>query len=461
MHQYIWNFSAYLIGNVLPPVLTFYLARILEPSDFGRFAIYLAALSLVQALVFSAMGEIILKSTNQKILDQIFSLQLVLIIILCPVFMLLSIVNPWGIGDWKTIFAMGVLLCLIAYVDSSIKYSMKEKQFQKVFHRKLISPLGNAFVSIPLALKGLGFWSLILGQISSYLFVAIYIRLSRNYPRLNFNWGSLKNELDFGINMYAQNTVKWIRSKADRMALGFYRSASETGTYDLTRLLSSLPFTSIVEPIAQVLYSRTLELKSRQEVRDYYHNAQRRILLVSTSLFLFLEINSEILIKYLLGEKYLGVVVLFRIFLVEGLLSTLVGTNMEFFKTISRPSLMTRFMIVRAMLTIAVLLISTPRGLDNLAVAMMILSLLFVPINILITQKTMEVSYKIYYDNVISLPFKIMIFQGVIGLVFSWFLSDALLILIASFVVMAASVIWSYIVFEKSLLNEVFVLGKE
>ena len=338
---------------------------------------------------------------------------------------------------------------------------MREQNFKKVFFRRLISPLGNAVVSIPMALTGFGFWSLVMGQLCGYILVGLYIRGTSVYPRFNFMLVNLKNELPFGINMYVQSSVKWIRSKADRMALGLSRSSKDVGTYDLVRLLSSLPFTSIVEPISQVLYSKTVQLKDEVQVTKFYNSAQRRILLISTPLFLFLELNSELFVRTLLGENYVGSVSLFRVFLISGLLSTVVGTNMEYFKAVSKPSVMTKFMIIRAIFTIPVLLFYAPLGLTELAISLLCLSIIFVPINVALTQLTMDSSVSSYYRNVLSLPLNTFIIQVAICMLTYLVLTDEVIIAIVSLIMLGCSTLAVFILYEKTLVNDLLSMLKE
>lgn len=449
--QYIWNILAYIVGNVLPPALMMILARILNPSDFGYFAVYLGFLSLIQGLFFSPLGEIVIKSDSEHIMDYLFTIQTILILIIGGLLWLVALFGLMNVENQALILPFCLTLFLISFVDNSIKYAMREAEYRLVFIRRLISPIGNAVVSIPLALCGWGYWSLVMGQISANALTTVFIIYFASYPKLRSKITGLRNEYSFGIQMLVQGLMKWLRSKADRVALGLTRTASETGSYDLTRLIASLPFTSIVEPISQVLYSNTARKSSMSEIAGDYNIMQRRILTMSLPLFIFLMCNDNALILFLLGEKYISMDYFFRVFLVIGLCSTFVGSNVEYFKSISRPEVMTRFMIIRGISTAVVLIIFAPLGILYLAQSLLILALLFSPINVYMTQKNMGNNLTEYFKKVLQVP---LILGGTYGVLLSCILLlnlNDILQLILSLLCLFIGYVMAVMIFEKEI----------
>jgi len=452
--QYIWNILAYIINNVLPPALMLILARILNPSDFGYFAVYFGFIGLIQGLFFTPLGEIIIKSESEYTKDYLFTIQTLLILVIGAGGWLMTSLKLVNIES-QIIMAFCISLFLNSFVETSIKYSMRKAEYQHVFVRRLISPIGNAIVSIPLALYGWSYWSLVIGQISANSFTSLYIITVTNYPKIKLKVSDLKSEYSFGSQMLVQGFVKWLRSKADRVALGLTRTSSETGNYDLTRLLASLPFTSIVEPLSQVLYSSTARKKNKADIAGDYLLLQRRILSLSLPLFIFLMLNSKELIAHLLGEKYLAMNYYFNIFVLIGLCSTFVGSNIEYFKSISRPEIMTRFMIIRGIFTALFLLVSAPYGVRYLSHALLLLAVIFSPINIYITQQTMGNTLSCYFNSVLKTPLSVGMFYAMIacGIIFLD-LSD-LLQFIVSTILLLCTYILSLYLFEKDLFKMV------
>lgn len=455
MKQYLWNFLAYFAGAVLPPLLIIFLARILTPADFGVYALYAAAIGVVQSLVFAPLGEIVLKSENDSIIDYLFSFQIILIVFLGAILYILSLFHLSFLPELSLIGLFLINSVLISFVDISLKHSMRDINFKYVFVRRIISPLGNALSSVPLALFGFGYWSLILGQTGGYLATSFFILSYATYPKLNWRLRFLINEFSFGGQMFLQGLVRWVRSKADRVVLGIYRSTEETGKYDLIRLMSSLPFTSIVEPVAQVLYSKTLRIRGNDELVASYQNAQRRILYFSMPLFVFLEMNSFKVLELLLGGPYLELNSIFQLFLIIGLLSTIVGSNVEYFKAVSKPAIMTKFMLIRGVCTSLILLIMAPKGLLILSKSLLILALIFSPINVFLTQGHMGKGLKHYLKEVIMKPLSFTVLYFILCWLMSFLPFSDLLFLILSLLLLIAFVVASFIFFERTLVKNI------
>ena len=193
--QFAWNFAAQAVGLVLPPLLLIALARILEPSDFGVFALLTIVISAIQSLSTAPLGEVIVKAEEDAIGDFIFTLQLTTgilasLLLLAGADLVAGVFNK---PELASPLRVSCLLLLIApLVDTAIRMNMRQIAFKAVFVRRVVTPLANALISIPLALKGAGYWALVLGQIGG-LFIAALVVLAMGgwRPRLNLQLGRL------------------------------------------------------------------------------------------------------------------------------------------------------------------------------------------------------------------------------------------------------------------------------
>ena len=218
--QFAWNFAAQGVGLLLPPLLIIALARMLEPSDFGIFALLTITIAGIQAVSLAPLGEVIVKSDRDDIGDFIFTMQLLLGIVLS----VLLLISADRVADFfkkpelaGPLRVSCLLLLLTPLVDTAIRLSMRRIEFKAVFVRRVVSPVGNALISLPLARNGMGYWALVWGQIGGILAAGLVVVSMGGWrPRLNLEVRSFHDDLRFSWQMLLQGMLRWVRSQSDK-----------------------------------------------------------------------------------------------------------------------------------------------------------------------------------------------------------------------------------------------------
>lgn len=421
--ELFWSFAAQAVGLVIPPLLLLTLARILEPSDFGIFALLTITIITLQSVILEPLGQVIIRSEQESVVDFVFTLQFVVGLIFClsvwwgaefisGIFNEPSLASPLRVGC--------VMLLLGPVIDTAIKLNMRQMNFKVVFVRRAVSPVANALVAIPLALFGAGYWALVWGQISGMLMACMVVLFMGDWrPHLNIKYRQFGDELSFSGQMLLQGLVKWIRSQSDKAILGWHFPSQSLGSYDIARRLAGLPFASIVMPVAHVMYA-TMSDRIRRgiEVKGLFLTAQRRLLMITLPLSIILFINSKSLIAILLGPNWAHIDPVFSLMVIVGALSSLVGFNMEVFKAKNKPHIMTYFMLMRGAATLITFLIAAPHGIFVLALAVVGLGVFFSPINVFITLKLLGITVSDYLTNVCFRPAIVAIAVALFNLFF-------------------------------------------
>lgn len=456
--QFAWNFAAQAAGLVLPPLLLISLARVLGPSDFGVFALITMILAAIQTVTIGPLGEVVIRSEREDIGHFVFTAQLCIGLFWAAVLFLAAdwISHLFNKPDLAAPLRVSSIILFIApSVNIAIQVSMRKIAFKAVFVRRVITPLANACVSIPLALQGLGYWALVWGQIAGYVAAAIVIiGLGGWFPRLNFKVGKSFDDLKFSGQMVLQGLVRWIRNQSDRAILGFHMPLSEVGEYDMGRKLASLPFNAVAQPVAQVLYAiMSKRHRLGEDIRTLYLMSQRRVLMMSAPLAVMLIMNAEGLVLGILGHNWTNIVPIFAILALVGGLSVVVSGNIEVFKAKGVPKTMTQFMVIRGAATIPVFLWLAPKGIYALSLGVLGLALFFFPINVFITMRLLGVKFWEYIREVILRPVIIALGVGVanfalLQLSIPLFLGTFINLAIGGLIVLAAGYYWERELFK-------------
>ncbi|MDB4222423.1 lipopolysaccharide biosynthesis protein [Granulosicoccus sp.] len=419
--QFAWNFGAQAVGLILPPLLIIALARILVPSDFGVFALLTIIIAAIQAVSLGPLGQVIVKSERDDIGDFIFSAQMLIGVAMAILLYVISepLATLFNEQELTAPLRVSSLVLLInPFVDTAIRMSMRKIAFRAVFVRRVITPIANATISIPLALSGEGYWALVWGQIGGLTFAAlVLLGIGGWRPRLNFNIRAFTDDLTFTGQMVLQGGVRWLRNQSDMAILGTHTTSETLGQYDMGRKLAGLPFAALVEPVAQVMYAVLSDhVRKGKGVRDLFLVAQRRVLMIALPSGILMVLNAEGLVTMILGEKWSIVIPVFTISSVTGMWFSIVGSNVELFKAKGKPKTMTQFMFVRAAFSVPVFLILAPYGIYPLAIGVLALACVFSPINVYLTMRLIECPIGDYFKKVLMRPLLVATFVAIFNL---------------------------------------------
>lgn len=404
--QFAWNFAAEGVGLLLPSLLLILLARVLDPEDFGVFALLTIIIIPIQTIIVTPLSEAVIQSKREDIADFIFTTQL-LVGLLSAALLFLAADSISALFSQPELApplrVSGLLLLVNPFVDTAIRLNMRNLAFRAVFVRRIVTPLGNAIISIPLACYGFKYWSLVWGQIGGFALAAVIVLAMGDWrPRLNFDYGKSITDIRFTAQMILQGAVRWVRSHSDNAILGYHIAVDSLGQYDLARRLANLPFGALVEPVAQVMYAvMSDKVRREEEIRSLVMLAQRRVLLISFPLCVFLVSNAEGLVLLVLGPKWIDITQLFALIAILGAIATTVRGNTEVFKALGRPEIMTKFMLIRAVFTLPIFLLLAPYGAYAMVAGMLALACFFSPVNIYITLRIAGISPLFYLKSVI------------------------------------------------------------
>jgi len=194
------------------------LARILEPSIFGTFAVisfivgvfsYVTTFGLDKALVWSKSpiktGQLRVIFTILSVSSFLFAL---LIFFLAPLSKLIYN-GQLSTSDifWLKLYGFNVFFTNLRCVSASILE--KKLDFKKITIGELTILFITGILSIILALKGFGVGSFILGNlVGSILGACLYFYLSPWPFGLDFSFRKIKNLLPFGFNFQAKSLIE-------------------------------------------------------------------------------------------------------------------------------------------------------------------------------------------------------------------------------------------------------------
>ena len=270
-----WSSLSELIAKIISPFTNMILARLLAPEVFGIVATVTMVVSFAEIFVDSGFNKVLVQRTfvspkqEQQFMSVAFwstlSLSLVIwFIIACFNSQIAKLVGNEGYGYLFVI--AGVLIPLYGIVGILNSRIRKKLEFNKLFIVRLASALVPLFVTVPLAIWGFEYWSLIIGNIAGVLIRAIMLyRIDSFKPSLYFSFNILHNIISSGIWIITDGLAVWATNWLDIILISKYMDAYQLGLYkNSTSTISSI-FSLITTAIAPVMFSALSQLKDQKD----------------------------------------------------------------------------------------------------------------------------------------------------------------------------------------------------
>lgn len=232
----------YLILRGGPGLLNFaalvIYTRLLTPASFGRYAVVVATIGLVEAVFFQWLRLIVLRylpmrqSDPDRFLAGIMSLFLAISVFVSGVGGILAL--SWPDPTWQRLIAIAVPL-LIAQAGTELTLTIARARLALGIYGRLLGT--KSFLSIVvgglLAWIGLGAFAPIIGLLAGHFLaivaygLALWQKTSPRWPARN----ELREHLRYGLPLIVTFALSWVVSASDRLMLGWLAGEAAAGVY--------------------------------------------------------------------------------------------------------------------------------------------------------------------------------------------------------------------------------------
>ncbi len=308
---FAWNFSGRIINMLISFIISIFLARILEPSDFGSFAIVGVIISFSHIFMDMGLGISIVqgKNLNKYHYGSVFWFNISLGILLSLLMYFSANLIASFYNDYKLISYIKVL-SLLFVINSSTK--VIGARLQKDMNMKLpvkigvISSVISGSIGIAMAFLGYGIWSLIIQSlVSAIINNALFVILNPYKISFYFKLSSLIELWSFGFRMFISGLLDSVFINLDTLVIGKLFSATVLGFYNRAKNLNNLIIKNISASLMSVIMPA---LSNIQDEKERYNIVIDKTLSI-VSFFAFgisglLFITGKDLILIIYGEKW-------------------------------------------------------------------------------------------------------------------------------------------------------------
>lgn len=323
---FIWDFFGKMATQGMGFIISIFLARLLEPSDFGLIAI--VAVIIGVASVFTDIGLSGALVQRRKLLSVHYSSAFYFNIFVGSILTLLTYFSAkWVSNFYRNDDLMSLVqimsLSFIINAFSSVQTTklQKELNYAVLAKANFMAALTSGCVGIALAFHySAGVWSLVAQTLSRGLFYNILIWSASEWiPTLSFSFKALKQLWGFGFRMFLSGLLDAVFTRLDSLIIGKLFLPATLGFFERAKSLNAMVVQYSSGSLMAVLFP--ILSKIQNDLPRFQNIVIKAMGVICFIVFLLvggLYLVSGELVSFLFGEKWLPSVSYFQILLFSG-----------------------------------------------------------------------------------------------------------------------------------------------
>ncbi|WP_026046320.1 lipopolysaccharide biosynthesis protein [Sphingomonas sp. PAMC 26621] len=310
----IWRSGSQILAQLVQWAATFLVIRLLDPHDYGLFAmtgVVLVFLNMLNGYGL-ASGLIQKAEITQRDIRQLFGMLLLLNLILAAIQALL--LAPAAAAYYRQpIIADMLRVQALLYLTTpfiALPYALLSRSldFRMQARANIIASVAGAGAALGGALAGLGVWTLVLAPIVLFGVRAIGMTIAaRSLVWPSFDFRGAGAMARYGGVMAVGQFFWFAQSQADVFIAGRNFSPYTLGLYSEALFLTQIFVSKIVPPLNEVAFSAYARIQhDRAAVATAFNRSVRIIMLAALPFYFGLAVVAEPLVLTVLGDKWRG-----------------------------------------------------------------------------------------------------------------------------------------------------------
>lgn len=325
-------------------VSTMVLSRLLGPDDFGVAALAMASLGLLALIRDAGFGSATVqqREVNHRQVSTLFWANTALGAVVALAVVALAPLFGWIYAEPR----MGPVLRVLAvmpFIDALATQHQailsRQMRFGTIATLDSLSGVLGLAVGIGLAWRGSGYWAIIGQELSSsVVYTALIWALGGWRPGWPSRAAGVDRMVRYGLNLSAVRLLAYLVNNLDTMFVGRYRGAPAAGVYDRAFRLLTVSYHLLNQPIGSVATPTLARLQDDPaRFRTFLLGWVRFVVALSMPLVAFLFVDAKYAVIAVLGDRWSGIVPIYRMLAPSAFLGRLHFINGWIFAATGRP----------------------------------------------------------------------------------------------------------------------------
>ena len=391
-----WASITEIVAKLITPFTSMALARLLTPDEFGVVATVTMVTSFADVFTDAGFQKYLIqkKFDNEKHLAESANVAFwTNLSISCLLWLLITIFsdkisimvgNP-GLG--KVISIASISLVLTSFSSIQTALYKKKFDFKTLFVVRIIGALMPVFVTIPLAVLGFSYWSIVIGTLVTNFANAIILTLKSTWkPYLFYSLDLLKRMFSFSMWTLLESILFWMTSYIGTFIIGRFLTGYYLGLYkNSISMVTSLMNIVAASTTSVLLSALSVVKEDKKKFDDIFYSFQEKVGLLLIPLGVGVFLYRDLATNILFGSQWSEASLFVGLYSLAQAFTILTGQYISLtFTANERPKLSVISQILQLIELITLLMITVQRGFTYLIIARSIARVLFGVINMVL-----------------------------------------------------------------------------
>lgn len=384
----VWTMGERWSVQIIQTIVSIVLARLLEPKEFGLVGMLTIFLAVAKTILDSGFGTALIQKKNATQVDasSIFFFNIMLGFVLAGILSLFApliakFYNQPILTPMVRVLSLSLIINAFTLVQTSLL--TKAMDFKAQFKIQLFAIILSGLIGIIMAYKGMGVWSIVVQNVTNFLFRAIIVWIiSKWRPSFEISLDSLKTMFSFGSNILLSSLIATIFYNIYDALIGKFFSATDLGFYSRAATLESAATSATSASIGHVTFPAFAPLQDDQVVlKQAYRKTIKTTMFLHSPLMVGLIAIADPLFRFLLTDKWAPSIPYFQLLCLVGLLTPLQSLNLNMLKVKGRSDLYLRLEIIKKVILILSIFLTFRWGIFALLIGKVVNSIIAFFIN--------------------------------------------------------------------------------
>lgn len=316
----LWSGAGRLMGQLITWLITIIVMRLLTPTDYGLMALAGIFIGFLGILNEIGLGGVIIQRQMKNEVQIRTILGILLLTNLSAFFILLGSAHVIGsyFGEARLawiirISSLGLIIAPFGIIPQSLLD--KDFKFGQRSAADFVSSLSGGLVTLILAKRGFGVWSLVWGNLAMGVGRVVALNMCCKWvkvPLLSLKMN--KGDLSFGGYLTGERLLWYFYTQADIFIIGKLLGRETLGLYSIAANLASIPMDKISGILNQVgMPAYSIIQNDFERVGSYFLKTIRLISILSFPILWGMSSIGSDIILIVLGEKWRAAILPFQL----------------------------------------------------------------------------------------------------------------------------------------------------
>jgi PST family polysaccharide transporter len=366
---------------------TIVVARLLSPDDYGVIAMTTPIAGFI--LIFQNFGLnqalVQAKSLSDEQVNALFFYNMAASAAIALILVLISPLVGMFYEDPRPAYVMGASAATVLMTGAGLQHTALLNRHMRYGALSAVDVTAAAvgfLATVLFAFWLRTYWALWLGTFVGAVVTALLVwRMSGWRPSWPVRWGSARSMVHFGANLTGFNILNYLSRNLDNVLIAKAWGSAALGLYDRSYKLMMFPIHNINTPLGRVMLPALSRVQDEPErYRRMYVLAIRAIALGSMPGVMAAAICSEVLVPFLLGERWRAASPIFFWLSLAAVTQPISNATGWLFISSGRTKEMLRWALFAAPITIGSFVAGLPWGPTGVAAAYFATRLILVPV---------------------------------------------------------------------------------